>query len=136
MTSYFNSEGYSDPTAYHALRAIESGYRQIVYICSPFIGDSEADQAAARKYCRFAVERSCLPIAPHLLLPQYLDDEDPEERDELTHQALILLSKCKELWCFGDRITGGMRREIDKAVARDMPVHYFTVDCKEEGRGV
>jgi hypothetical protein len=126
MMPFCNPEGYADPTAYHALRAIQNGYRTIVYICSP-----PADQAAIRRYCRFAVERSCLPIAPHILLPQYFDADDPDEHEEMTHQALILLSKCKEIWCFGDCITGCMRRELDKAAAREIPVRYFDEDCKD-----
>ena len=45
--SKYNSEGYSDPTAYSALSSIENetralrAFRPIVYICSPFAGDIE-----------------------------------------------------------------------------------------------
>lgn len=35
-----------------------------VYICSPYRGDTETNVENARKYCRAAVELSCLPIAP------------------------------------------------------------------------
>ena len=59
--SKYNSEGYFDPTAYGALSTIDKeeralrAFRPIVYICSPFAGDIEANVAAARRYSRFAV---------------------------------------------------------------------------------
>ena len=61
--SKYNSEGYFDPTAYGALSTIDKeeralrAFRPIVYICSPFAGDIEANVAAARRYSRFAVEK-------------------------------------------------------------------------------
>lgn len=59
--SKYNSEGYPDPTAQGALEIIEQeehslrAFRPIVYICSPYAGDIEANVAAARRYSRFAV---------------------------------------------------------------------------------
>ena len=37
-----------------------------VYICSPLRGDYDANIAAARTYCREAVEAGHLPVAPRL----------------------------------------------------------------------
>ena len=85
--SKYNNEGYPDPTAYDALSSIENeahalrAFRPIVYICSPFAGDIEKNVAAARTYSRFAVEQGYIPIAPHLLFPQFLNDSDPKERE-------------------------------------------------------
>ena len=83
-----SSEGYVDPTAHEALSAIERDERQalrafrpIVYICSPYAGDVERNVAAARRYSRFAMETGYIPIAPHLLFPQFLNDGDPAERE-------------------------------------------------------
>lgn len=82
----FNSEGYYDPTAYEALSLIEKeeralrAFRPIVYICSPFSGSVDENIAAAQRYSRFAVENGCIPVAPHLLFPQFLDDSNPKER--------------------------------------------------------
>lgn len=47
----------------------------------------------------------------------------------------VMLTKCMELWAFGDRITPGMEREIAKAEERGMPVHYFTEDMEEIAHG-
>ena len=93
--SRYNSEGYPDPTTYEALTSIEKAtkaaraYRPIVYVCSPFSGDIAGNIANARKYSRFAVEQGYIPIAPHLLFPQFLNDNDLTERaDEPLQRGL------------------------------------------------
>ena len=58
----FNCEGYYDPTTYEAMTAVEKeemalrAFRPIVYICSPYAGDIEANVENARSYCRFAAD--------------------------------------------------------------------------------
>ncbi len=116
----FNASGYPDPTAYEALTRVEqelhdSRFRPIVYICSPFSGDTETNLENARRYSRFAVDQGYLPITPHLLFPQ----------------NIILLTKCAELWAFGDRISKGMSIEIARARRKGQTVRFFTDDCKE-----
>ena len=82
----FNSEGYYDPTAYKAMSTVEKeeralrAFRPIVYICSPYAGEIEKNVKAAQGYSRFAVEKGYIPIAPHLLFPQFLNDANPKER--------------------------------------------------------
>ena len=56
---------------------------------------------------------------------------DPDEREDGLFMGLVLLSKCRELWVFGDNISSGMQAEISKAKSRNMPVRYFTNDLKE-----
>lgn len=103
----YNSECYYDPTAYAALTAVENeeravkAYRPIVYICSPYSGDVEVNIANARRYCRFAVDAGYIPIAPHLLFPQFLNDGDRLERMLGLHCGNALMSKCAEVWVFG-----------------------------------
>lgn len=81
----FNSEGYYDPTAYEAMSAVEKeekalrAFRPIVYICSPYAGEVEKNVAAAQSYSRFAVDKGYIPVAPHLLFPQFLNDSNPKE---------------------------------------------------------
>ena len=72
--SKYNSEGYYDPTAYEALTKITqeekaARYRPLVYICSPYSGDTEGNTEKARRYSRFAADAGTIPIAPHLLFP-------------------------------------------------------------------
>ena len=133
----FNAEGYPDPTAYKALTAIEreeraKQYLPLVYIASPFAGNTERNTERARGYCRFAVSKGCIPLAPHLLYPQFMDDDDRETREQGIFFGLVLLGKCDELWVFGERISEGMEREIAKAKKRNMPIRYFNSKCVEE----
>ena len=133
--SKFNSEGYHDPTPYEALTAIEKEekaakvFRPLVYICSPFAGDTERNIRRARGYCRFAVSKGCIPLAPHLHYPQFMDGGDKEERELGLRFALILLGKCDELWVFGNT-SSGMSKEIARAKKRGMPIKYFNYKCE------
>ncbi len=136
MLDKCNSEGYPDPTAYEALLRIEleaktSAFRPLVFICSPFAGDIIGNTEKARGYSRFAVLRNCIPIAPHLLFPQFMDDSDPSQRDLAIFMGLVLLSKCIENWVFGETITAGMSVELTKAKQREMRIRYFTEQCEE-----
>lgn len=125
-----NSEGYSDPTAHKAvIRADRYDYRPVVYICSPFSGDTEENMEKARGYCRYAVDKGVIPLAPHLLLPQYMDEGT--ERDLALFMDLVLLTKCKEVWVFGGRITEGMQTEITNASRRGMPVRFIKREDEE-----
>ena len=98
-----NSEGYPDPTAYEALSLIEEeeralrAFRPIVFICSPYAGDIEKNIKAAREYCRFAVGNGYIPVAPHLLFPQFMNDTDPQERELGLFFGNALMSKCSEV---------------------------------------
>lgn len=113
-----------------ALRA----FRPIVYICSPYAGDVERNTAAARRYSRFAVEAGYIPIAPHLLFPQFLDDNKPKERELGLFFGNAILSKCAEMWVFGDRISEGMEAEIKRATWKGHRIRYFSETCEEVTR--
>ena len=45
--------------------------------------------------------------------------------------GLVLLTKCSELWVFGERISAGMQREIKKAQKRGIQIRYFNEECQE-----
>ena len=129
---YRNSEGYWDPVPFAAAANVEreaKKYRPLVYICSPYRGDPERNAEKARRYSRFAVDQGAIPLAPHLLLPQYMKEE--KERDLILFMDLVLLGRCSEVWVFGSEITDGMKLEIGKAKKRRMTVRYFTEDLKE-----
>ena len=137
--SRFNSEGYHDPVVYEALTNMEkeqraavraaSAYRPLVYICSPYAGDVEMNAENARKYSRFAVESMAIPFAPHLLMPQYMDETT--ERDLALRMGFIFLGKCEQVWVFGEHITNGMAYEIRRATGMGKKIRYFTTDCRE-----
>ena len=136
----FNCEGYYDPTAYEALTKIEQeakalrAFRPVVYICSPLAGDMVKNQENARAYCHFAVDAGCIPIAPHIYFTQFMNDNDRKERDLALFMDIVLLSKCAELWVFGEKITSGMSIEIEKAKRKGQPIRYFSESCEEVRR--
>ena len=136
----YNAERYPDPTAYEALKKIEKeekklfAFRPVVYICSPYAGDVEANVKAAQRYSRFAVDAGYLPVAPHLLFPQFMNDNDPKERDLAMFFGNVLMSKCAELWVFGETISPGMTAEIDRAKRKNYVIRYFDSELKEVKR--
>lgn len=132
--SKFNGEGYYDPTTYEALSKVEreeiaARYRPLVYICSPFSGDISGNIERAKKYSRYAVDNKAIPIAPHLLFPQFMSDD--AERELALFMDMVLLGKCEELWVFGELVTEGMSAEIAKAKRKNMKIRYFTDNCEE-----
>ena len=132
--SKFNSEGYYDPTTYEELSKVEreektARYRPLVYICSPFSGDVSRNIERAKKYSRYAVDSKAIPIAPHLLFPQFMSDD--AERVLALFMDMVLLGKCEELWVFGELVTEDMNAEIAKAKRKNMKIRYFTEDCEE-----
>ncbi len=135
-----NSEGYYDPTANLALTNIEQeakaarAFRPVVYICSPLSGAVEDNQAKARGYCRFAVDRGYIPLAPHIYFTQFMNDASAKDRNLALFMDIVLLSKCAELWVFGETISQGMSIEIEKAKRKGQLIRYFTEDCKEVRR--
>ena len=98
---------------------------KLIYICSPFRGDTAANTEAAQRYCRDAYEKNCIPVAPHLYLPQFLNDDEPKERDLALRIGLRLIDYCSEVWVHGDIISDGMRGEIDYATTTGKKVVYL-----------
>ncbi len=131
----YNAEGYRDLTAYHAIKSLEKksrphfAYHPMVYICSPYAGNVAENVRNAQRYSRFAVDKGYLPITPHLLFTQFLDDELRSERDLGMFFGLVLMSKCSEVWVFGDYISSGMKTEIEIAQRKGYKVSFFSGDC-------
>ncbi len=143
----YNGEGYFDPTAFAALSRIEQQEKKkkkrrsrtckepsypIVYICSPYSGDTEKNVEKARKYSRFAVENHCLPIAPHIYFTQFMNDNIPEECSTAISMNWVLMRKCTELWVFGDTVSKGMKAEISRAKRKHIKIRYFSEDLEEK----
>jgi hypothetical protein len=133
----FNSEGYYDPVPYEALSRIEreqKKWRPLVYICSPYSAKEDENTIKARRYSRYAVDRGAIPLAPHLLLPQFMSDRT--ERDLALFMGMVLLGKCEQLWVFGSEVTDGMTAEISNAKKRQMTILYFTDECEPTTEGI
>lgn len=127
--SFYKAEGYGAPMLFAEIIVIEleerkSHNRPLVYICSPYAGDVVRNTMKARIYSRFAVNRGAIPIAPHLLFPQFKDEAT--ERELAMFMNVELLERCAELWVFGERISEGMAAEILRARQKHMTIRYFT----------
>ena len=96
----------------------------VVYICSRYRGDIAHNMAMARRYSRYAADRGCVPLTPHLWLPQFLSEET--ELELAISMDLKLLERCDELWVCGDEISEGMAMEIAHADETGIPVRHIT----------
>ena len=106
-------------------------HRPLVYIASPYAGEAEDNISRAKGYCRFAVSKGVIPLAPHLLYPQFMDDSDEDQRILGLRFAISLLYRCDELWVFGEKVSAGMAKEIEKAEKRGMRIRCFNSKCEE-----
>lgn len=97
-----------------------------VYIASPYAGDVEGNIAFAVRCCRYAIQQGEIPIAPHLLYSQILDDNNLEERSIGLSFGHQLLGVCKEIWVCGTQISHGMEGEIKVAKERNLPIRYVS----------
>lgn len=130
---------------------------KIVYVCSPLRGDMERNIVRANYFSRFVFEKGCIPIAPHVIFTQFLDDAKPKERKRGIEMGIALLKLCDELWVFSPTISEGATREadlpsgqsvakagsklclrpgqkteIEAARKRGLPTRYFSEDMEEE----
>ena len=95
---------------------------KLVYIASPYAGDVQANTEAAKGYCRAALEEGVIPIAPHLLFPQFLEDNERQDATVGCRPDLSGVPACEELWVCGPEISPGMSREIQFARGLGIPI--------------
>lgn len=104
----------------------ETSKNKLIFVSSPYAPRglwTKADNVElAKKLCQVVVLLGHIPIAPHLLYPQFLDDENPVERDIGMMASLTLIPLCDELWYYPDRgLSLGMKEELEKADAELIP---------------
>lgn len=104
----------------------EKTENKLVYICSPYRADTPEgvaeNERKAERYCRQAIESGYIPIAPHLYFTRFLDDRIEAEREAGLQMGRAILLECSELWICGDRISAGMKAEIETAKAYGIPI--------------
>jgi len=103
--------------------------KELVYICSPLRADTaegvRLNMLKAREQMEVVSKiYNCRAIAPHAILPEYLDDHNPEERALGLKFGLDLLKLCKFMVVCGDVISDGMRREIEAAKELGIDIIY------------
>ena len=95
---------------------------KLIYVASPYAGDVEKNLIFAERACRFCMEQGHAFFAPHLLYPRLLNDSVPLERQAGLEMGTAVLSRCDELWSFGETVSFGMRMEIAEAERLGIPV--------------
>lgn len=114
--------------------------KKLIYICSPLRGDDlhdvERNKSNTRTYCKFAVlkENGVIPIAPHIYLTQFFNDNIEKERAKGLEIGLDLLKRCSEIWVFGERVSDGMAIEITTAADMGLKIRWFDKHCTERVR--
>jgi len=103
----------------------------IVYVCSPYRGEPpyseeqrKANLTKAATYCQEVTDAGHIPICPHLYFSSFLGDTSPRERIQGMNMGKDLLDICAEVWVFGERISDGMKNEIELAKIYNKPVVY------------
>ena len=101
---------------------------RLVYVSSPLRGDMEKNMEKAKDYCAYAASCGVIPLAPHTIFTQYLNDAVPEQREQGLRMGHELLERCDELWVMGDTISQGMKDEIGLATFLQLPILYVSDD--------
>ena len=96
-----------------------------VFICSPYRGNVAENEKKAIAYSKQAAKAGYVPVAPHLLLTQFLNDRNPEERIQGLTMGQELLKRCDEIWVYGPNISQGMKYEIETAKELGKPFRLF-----------
>lgn len=104
--------------------------RPFIYICSPLKGNIERNIQRAIGCSRFVYSKGGIPLAPHAIFTQFLDDNIPEERNAGIDMGIQLLLKCDELWAFGEKISEGMAAEMAAAKTLGLKVKRFNDRCE------
>ncbi len=99
-----------------------AGRLKRVYVCHPYSDDPTGNTERVRKVSRRLVSEGVLPLAPHLYLPQLVDEATQRER--ALALCLELLDTCDEVRVFGGRISDGMERELQHASRCGIPVVF------------
>lgn len=96
-----------------------------VFICSPYRGDIEHNVKVARDVGRIAAKSGYVPVIPHLMYPQFLRDDLPDERILGIQLGAELLKASDMMWLIGSKITKGMKYELEIAKKMRIPIRCY-----------
>jgi len=108
--------------------------KKVVFIGHPVSGDVKGNVEKILSICKKIHTKQLIPCVPYLASLQYLKDEVSQDREmgiqsnlECFHRKYV-----DELWLFGDRISKGMKQEIELALEMEIPVVPKTKGTKED----
>ncbi|MFQ9858163.1 MAG: DUF4406 domain-containing protein [Ruminococcus callidus] len=114
----------------------------LLYVCSPYRGDTKRNKEYARKLTRAALDNGFIPVTAHLYLTEATDDTNPEERVRGMAAGMKILENCKYI-LIGDRygISEGMKAEMTFAAVKGKIMLYekdgkiYLVNSRQETTG-
>lgn len=107
---------------------------KVVFISSPYAGETQVNIDFARQACFYAICLGYTPIAPHLIYPTIIPDDDPAWREVGLRMSCEILSLCDEIWVCGPCTTPGMQAEVEHA--KNLGLWLRRVTCEEVANGV
>lgn len=103
---------------------------KVIFISHPFRGDPAGNGERVRRICA-GLKEACVPLAPHLLLPAYIDEAT--ERPLALAHCLRLVAAADEVRVYGEA-TEGMALEIAEARRLGIPVIYVDDGKRDDPR--
>ena len=103
-----------------------------IFIGHPIGGDIKGNIEKVLKICAEVHTKEIIPVAPYLISLKYLNDEVVEDRQlgmDANHEC-FRRGYIDELWLFGDRISEGMRVEVNLAKELNIPIVPKTEETK------
>lgn len=105
---------------------MEEKTRKLVFVSSPLRGDFKKNEERARMFCKWVMlKHGAIPIAPHVIFTQWLDDDCFEEQQLGLEAGFDLLKICDEIWVFCKdeaQASPGMKLEIGLAQSIGKPL--------------
>lgn len=97
-----------------------------IFVVSRYAGDTEKNIEFARKVCAWLVTmQGAVPIAPHLLFPQFMNDEDEVERDIGIDMGHVLMEYCDSVLValrYNEEYSPGMKADVEYAAQLGIPI--------------
>ena len=114
----------------------------LLYVCSPYRGDTKRNKEYARKLTRAALDNGFIPVTVHLYLTEATDDTNPEERVRGMAAGMKILENCKYI-LIGDKygVSDGMKAEMTLAALKGKIMLYekdgkiYLANSREETTG-
>lgn len=105
-----------------------------VYIAHPIKGDIKGNMEKVLAICAQTHSLDTIPVAPYLVSLAYVNDDIKEDR----YRGMLANFEClkrgyvDEVWLYGERISSGMREEVELAISLGIPVTPKTEETTKE----
>ena len=76
--------------------------------------------------CEFVFRAEAMPLNPFRVFDYFLGDR--VDRDAIRAANAEMLSRCDEVWVFGEALADGVLLEIAQAASEGKPVRYFSIE--------